>query len=105
MPVFLKSLGIVGTAAMVWVGGGIIIHGLEGYGMAEIGHAVHAAAEAAARWTPAMSGAAAWTVTATAAGIFGLLVGVALIPLARFVALPALKLLRACFESLGCVRR
>jgi len=95
MPVFLKSLGIVGTAAMVWVGGGIIIHGFEGYGMAEIGHAVHAAAEAAARWTPAMSGAAAWTVTATASGIFGLLVGVALIPLAQFVALPALKLLRA----------
>jgi len=29
MPPFLKLLGIVGTAAMVWVGGGIIIHGLE----------------------------------------------------------------------------
>ncbi|MFC5312761.1 DUF808 family protein, partial [Azospirillum rugosum] len=40
MPVFLKLLSLVGTAAMLWVGGGIIIHGLEGYGLAEIGHAV-----------------------------------------------------------------
>ena len=32
--VFLKALGIVGTAAMMWVGGGIIVHGLEEYGLA-----------------------------------------------------------------------
>ena len=52
MPVFLKALGAVGTAAMVWVGGGIIIHGLEEYGLAWLGHAVHGAAEAAASGPP-----------------------------------------------------
>ena len=32
MPVFLTILCIVGTAAMIWVGGGIVLHGLEVYG-------------------------------------------------------------------------
>ena len=31
---------IVGTAAMIWVGGGIILHGLEVYGPPAIGHVV-----------------------------------------------------------------
>ena len=29
MPVFLKLLSGVGMAAMIWVGGGIVVHGLE----------------------------------------------------------------------------
>ena len=29
-PIFLRA---VGTAAMIWVGGGIIVHGLEAYGL------------------------------------------------------------------------
>ena len=52
MPVFLKFLSITGTAAMIWVGGGIIVHGLETYGLTSIGHAIHAAGEAAARALP-----------------------------------------------------
>ena len=32
MPVFLTLLSAVGTAAMIWVGGGIVLHGLEEYG-------------------------------------------------------------------------
>src|SRR4029077_9258559 len=32
MPVFLTILSVVGTAAMIWVGGGIVLHGLEVYG-------------------------------------------------------------------------
>ena len=32
MPVFLTILGAVGTGAMIWVGGGIVLHGLEIYG-------------------------------------------------------------------------
>ena len=41
MPVFLKALAIVGTAAMIWVGGGIIVHGLAQYGFAQIEEAIH----------------------------------------------------------------
>ncbi|MBD0275316.1 MAG: DUF808 domain-containing protein [Acetobacteraceae bacterium] len=94
MPVLLKALSVVGTAAMVWVGGGIIIHGLEEYGLPAIGHAVHAAAEAAGHALPAMAGAVAWIVSAAASGVFGLLVGAALIPFVEHVAAPVWKRLR-----------
>ena len=57
MPYFLKALAVVGTAAMLWVGGGIIIHGLEEFGLSGIGHAVHGIAEAAAHALPAMAAA------------------------------------------------
>ncbi|MDB5412205.1 MAG: transporter [Rubritepida sp.] len=91
MPPFLKLLSIVGTAAMVWVGGGIILHGLEGYGFATLTHAVHDAAVAAGRAVPAMAAVAEWIVSAACAGILGLLIGAALIPLVERVAMPLLR--------------
>ena len=94
MPVFLKVLSVVGTAAMVWVGGGIIIHGLEEYGLGGIAHAVHGAAEAVGRAAPGVAGFLEWTVTAAASGVLGLLVGAALIPFVEHVAAPAFKRLR-----------
>jgi predicted DNA repair protein MutK len=93
MPVFLKILAIVGTAAMVWVGGGIIVHGLEEYGLPLIGQAIHHTAEAAAHALPPVAGAAEWLVTAAGSGIVGLLVGAALIPVTGFVLSPAWKAL------------
>jgi predicted DNA repair protein MutK len=39
MPSFLTFLGAAGTAAMIWVGGGIIVHGLEAYGAQSLGRA------------------------------------------------------------------
>jgi predicted DNA repair protein MutK len=91
MPVFLRILGVVGTAAMVWVGGGIIIHGLEEYGLTAPGHAIHAAAAAVGHAMPAVASAAEWAVAAAASGIFGLLVGGGLIPVVEHVAAPALR--------------
>ena len=40
MPGFLTTLAAVGTAAMLWVGGGIIVHGLESYGVHWPGHQI-----------------------------------------------------------------
>nr|WP_235913827.1 DUF808 domain-containing protein [Pseudoroseomonas coralli] len=94
MPFFLWLLGIVGTAAMLWVGGGIILHGLEGFGLSAPGHAVHAAAEAAGQAMPAVAGAAAWITTAAASGVLGLLLGALLIPLVQWLAVPLLARLR-----------
>ncbi len=94
MPILLKALAVVGTAAMVWVGGGIIIHGLEEYGLPGIAHAVHDAALAAGRALPALAGTSEWAVTAAASGVFGLLVGAATIPFVQHVAAPALRRLR-----------
>jgi predicted DNA repair protein MutK len=89
MPYFLKTLAIVGTAAMVWVGGGIIVHALEGYGFPQLGHGLHMAAVAMAQAVPpAASGATEWIVTAAGAGIVGLGIGALMIPLVGFVLAP-----------------
>src|SRR5262245_15174795 len=75
MPGFLTFLGAAGTAAMIWVGGGIIVHGLEAYGAHSVGHAIDFAAEAAAHAVPAAAGAIEWMVTAFLSGIVGVFVG------------------------------
>jgi uncharacterized protein len=33
MPSFLTFVGAIGIAAMIWVGGSIVVHGLEAYGL------------------------------------------------------------------------
>jgi predicted DNA repair protein MutK len=91
MPAFLKGLSVVGTAAMLWVGGGIILHGLEEYGITAPGQAVHAAAEAAAHALPAPARAVEWVVGVAASGLLGLVAGAALIPFVGHVAAPALR--------------
>jgi uncharacterized protein len=88
MPTFLNVLALVGTVAMIWVGGGIIIHGLELYGLTAIGHAAHAVAVYAARALAPISGMAEWIVMAFVSGVIGVLVGAALIPAASYVFAP-----------------
>ncbi|ARS27508.1 DUF808 domain-containing protein [Sphingomonas sp. KC8] len=75
MPVVLQALATIGIAAMIWVGGGIIVHGLEQFGLGAIPHAIHHVSEAAGRAVPAASGAVAWVVQATGSGLFGLAIG------------------------------
>jgi predicted DNA repair protein MutK len=75
MPMVLKVLSIVGTVAMIWVGGGIILHGLEFFGLAAPAHWVHGAGLAVG------GGFAGWVVEAALAGVVGMAVGVAVIPL------------------------
>ncbi|MEH2602785.1 putative DNA repair protein MutK [Bradyrhizobium sp. AZCC 1588] len=94
MPVLLKILSVVGTAAMIWVGGGIILHGLEVYGPPAIEHAVKAAAEAAAHAVPPIAAILEWVVEAAISGVIGLLVGAASIPVVGFVVAPAWKWLK-----------
>lgn len=91
MPVFLKMLSIVGTAAMIWVGGGIILHGLEVYGPPSIHHAVDGAATAAAQALPSVGAALEWAIIAAVSGVLGLLIGAALLPVVEFVLAPAWK--------------
>jgi predicted DNA repair protein MutK len=94
MPPFLRVLATVGTAAMLWVGGGIIVHGLGSFGIPAIGHAVHELSEVAAHAVPVAQSAIGWIVGAAASGAVGLLVGAAVIPRVSFVVQPALGLLR-----------
>jgi predicted DNA repair protein MutK len=75
MPALLKALSAIGTAAMVWVGGGIIVHGLEEFGLETIPHWVHGAAEGAAHAVPFAGGVVEWVVTAAGSALVGLVVG------------------------------
>ncbi|MBR0828941.1 DUF808 domain-containing protein [Bradyrhizobium manausense] len=89
MPGFLTFLGVVGTAAMIWVGGSIIVHGLEAYGLNSVAHAIESVAEAAAHALPPVAGAMKWTVETVLSGIVGLLIGGIAIPVIGFVIAPA----------------
>ncbi len=75
MPVLLKTLSFVGTIAMLWVGGGIILHGLHEIGIhapADLAHDIQHAVEAA---TGALSGVLGWLTYAAASALVGLALG------------------------------
>ncbi|HSG90083.1 MAG TPA: DUF808 domain-containing protein, partial [Pseudomonadales bacterium] len=82
MPGFLATLAVLGTAAMVWVGGGIIIHGLEVFGLGAPAHLLHDLSAAAAHASPVAAGFVAWFVGALGSGAFGLVAGALMIPVA-----------------------
>ena len=84
-PGFLTVLSAVGTAAMIWVGGGIILHGLESYGLDEANLAIHDGAKRAADVLPLGAGAVEWILNAAGSGSVGLFVGATLIPITGFI--------------------
>ncbi len=94
MPYFLKALATIGTAAMVWVGGGIIVHGLAQYGFAGIEHFIHGIAVAAGHAVPQAAGAVEWIVTAAGSGVVGLAVGAVTIPIVGKIVAPLWTALR-----------
>jgi predicted DNA repair protein MutK len=91
MPGFLTFLGALGTAAMIFVGGGMIVHGLEVYGFGALAHLIHDAADHAAGLVPAAAGLAAWLTKAIASGFIGIGIGAALIPIAGYILAPTLR--------------
>lgn len=89
MPYVMKILSTVGTAAMLWVGGSILVHSLAQMGWAApedfIHHyaviAEHAVSE---EWQPAVL----WLATATMDFILGLAWGIVLVPVVTRLVLP-----------------
>lgn len=94
MPGFLRALSLVGMIAMLWVGGGIVIHGLAGLGLAGPEHLIHDIAYAAADALPALHGLIAWLVTAGIQALFGLVLGFVVSLAVDHVAMPLWKRLR-----------
>jgi predicted DNA repair protein MutK len=74
MPMVLGFLETVGMAAMLWVGGGIILHGLDGTPLTALPHAVHAASEAVSH-----AGIVVWAIGALLSAIFGFLIGLVVV--------------------------
>ncbi|NWK95633.1 DUF808 domain-containing protein [Sphingobium lactosutens] len=75
MPILISILAVVGTAAMLWVGGGLIVHGLHEFHLDLIPGAIHHVAEGAAHAVPAIGGFLDWLVNAIGGAIVGLVVG------------------------------
>lgn len=75
MPVLLRGLSTVGTLAMLWVGGGIIIHGLYEFGVTSPEKVIHAISHGIGGGLPYVGGLVEWLVGAALAGLFGLVVG------------------------------
>ena len=94
MPKFLIALAVIGTAAMIWVGGGILIHGLEHYGLDSLAHWIHDVAEAAGHSVVTASGFIEWLVGAGFAGIVGLVAGALMIPIVSRALVPAWSALK-----------
>lgn len=88
MPGFLAVLTLVGTAAMLWVGGSIIVHGLETLGAGALGHLIHDWAAAVGELSTAGRGALTWIATAAMDGVVGLALGLLLIPIVTQVIVP-----------------
>jgi predicted DNA repair protein MutK len=64
MPKLMTFLSVVGTAAMLWVGGQIIVHGFG----------LHPA-----DWVGLHEGAAAWIADAAISGVIGLAIGAVIV--------------------------
>ena len=88
MPTFLQVLVVIGTAAMVWVGGSIIVHGLHEMGVHGPYDVIHSIAVAAGHAVPQAQGAVEWGVTAFLDGVLGLILGFILIPIVARVITP-----------------
>ena len=89
MPKLMSFLSTVGTAAMLWVGGNIIVHGLDVLGQHEPYNTIHHWAVAAAESLPQAAGLVEWAVTAACDGVLGLALGMLLIPVATKIIIPA----------------
>jgi predicted DNA repair protein MutK len=72
VPGMLSALGGIGMAAMLWVGGGIVLHGLEEYGLGGPSVWLHDLTV----WALDVGGpVVAWLAGASAAGVFGVVLG------------------------------
>ncbi|NNE80013.1 MAG: DUF808 domain-containing protein [Silicimonas sp.] len=88
MPTLMAIISVVGTAAMLWVGGNIIVHGLDVLGWHAPYQVIHDLAEASAHAVGWAEGFVAWAVTATIDGVIGLALGLILMPIVTRLIVP-----------------
>jgi predicted DNA repair protein MutK len=84
MPGVLAVLSVVGVAAMLWVGGHIILNGLDDLGWSWLYDQVHDFEDVVAESVGVVGGAAAWLVNTIASAILGLAVGAVIVAVVTF---------------------
>ncbi|MBZ6379678.1 ABC transporter [Pacificimonas flava] len=86
MPTLLSAISIIGTLAMAWVGGGLLVHNTAELGWHGPEHLVEAAAHPLVAAAPAgIHGFVDWLVFAVLSGLLGVLVGAVLAPIVHKV--------------------
>lgn len=75
MPVLLTLLSAVGTIAMLWVGGGIILHGMHELGWSFAYEAVHGAEHVVAQAAGPLGSVLGWITYAALSAVAGLMLG------------------------------
>jgi len=84
MPKLLTVLTVVGTAAMLWVGGHIILVGTDELGLHAVYDVVHHLEEAAHDATGALGGVVGWMVNTLGSAILGLVIGSVIVAVMTF---------------------
>ena len=84
VPYLLTSLSGVGTAAMLWVGGGIILHSMEELHFGWLPGHIHDAAHDVAIATGVLAPVVEWIANALGASLFGFLIGGLIVVILHF---------------------
>jgi predicted DNA repair protein MutK len=79
MPVVLTALSLIGTIAMLWVGGGIILHSLHELGIHGPSGWAHGIQHAVEGVTGGLSGIAGWLTYAGISALVGLVLGLVIV--------------------------
>jgi predicted DNA repair protein MutK len=79
MPRLLSALTVIGTAAMLWVGGHILLVGMHELGFDLLYDPLKSLEDAAKEATGALGGVVKWLVDTLASALFGLVVGAAVV--------------------------
>ena len=85
MPWLLRGLAAVGIVAMLWVGGHILLVGIDELGWHAPYDLVHHAEEAVASLLPAIEGALAWLTNTFFSALLGLAVGAVVVAVMHVV--------------------
>jgi predicted DNA repair protein MutK len=85
MPLLLRVLSVVGIAAMLWVGGHILLAGLDDLGWHHPYELVHHAEEDVHDATGALGGLLGWMVNTVASAVVGVLVGAVAVTVVHFL--------------------
>lgn len=75
VPVLLKTLAVVGTAAMLWVGGSIIVHSLAGMGWYQPEHLIETFALTIEQAVVVVPQVTNWLATSFGQAIIGIAIG------------------------------
>jgi uncharacterized protein len=83
VPGLLKSLASIGTAAMLWVGGGILLHGIGELGFTTLPHAIHDLSDSIGEAFGRADLIVTWIASAVGASILGLIIGGIIVVIVR----------------------